>query len=230
MTYVISDIHGEYDLFIKLLKKIDFSFNDEMIICGDVIDKGKKSVKLLRFIESMPNFRCIVGNHEYDFLKYYHSILMNSPTDFAEVSKKLQSYFPYDGELFDVNDANWLDSLPYCIIEDDFICVHAGVSLKTDNTLVPLSETSVETLVYDRSFKEPSVVPRCEKCIFYGHTPTSYLSDDSAIIKYARKGITPGTVKDYYKIHLDTGAWLNGVLGCFCVDDCKDYYVSKYDL
>ena len=30
MTYVISDIHGEYDLFIKLLEKIKFS-NSETV-------------------------------------------------------------------------------------------------------------------------------------------------------------------------------------------------------
>ena len=29
MTYFVSDIHGEYDLFIKLLGKIKFSENDE---------------------------------------------------------------------------------------------------------------------------------------------------------------------------------------------------------
>ena len=61
MIYLISDIHGEYDLFIKLLRKIDFSSDDEMIICGDIIDKGQDSVKLLKLIKSMPNFRFISG-------------------------------------------------------------------------------------------------------------------------------------------------------------------------
>ena len=45
MTYIVSDIHGEYDLFIKLLEKIKFSNSDTMIICGDVIDKGDFMVK-----------------------------------------------------------------------------------------------------------------------------------------------------------------------------------------
>ena len=40
MEYIISDIHGEYDLFIKLLEKIKFNKNDKMIICGDIFDKG----------------------------------------------------------------------------------------------------------------------------------------------------------------------------------------------
>lgn len=38
-TYFVSDIHGEYDLFMRLLDEIKFSSDDEMIICGDAIDK-----------------------------------------------------------------------------------------------------------------------------------------------------------------------------------------------
>ena len=53
MIYVCSDIHGEYDLFVKLLQKINFSSNDIMVVCGDVIDKGQDSVKLLKLIKDI---------------------------------------------------------------------------------------------------------------------------------------------------------------------------------
>ncbi len=115
MTYLTSDIHGEYDLFIKLLQRIKFSSKDEMIICGDIIDKGQDSVKLLKLIKSFPNFRCIIGNHEYAFLKHYWAIMQNSPDNFDEVLKKLQDYFPYDGKLLDWDTVDWLESLPYYI-------------------------------------------------------------------------------------------------------------------
>ena len=75
MRYVISDIHGEYHLFLDLLDKIKFSATDEMIVCGDIIDKGEHSVKLLQYIMSQPNIRCILGNHEYAFLKYYWALM-----------------------------------------------------------------------------------------------------------------------------------------------------------
>ena len=124
MVYVISDIHGEYDLFIKLLQKINFSKADTMFICGDIIEKGQDSVKLLQFVKSMPNFRCILGNHEYAFLKYYWTIMQSSPENFDEVLKRLQAYFPQDGALLDWETMDWLEALPPYLEERDFVCVH----------------------------------------------------------------------------------------------------------
>jgi len=34
-------------------------------------------------------------------------------------------------------------------------------------------------------------------------------------------------IEDYGRIHLDTGTWLNGVLGCFCMDTCRATYVRR---
>lgn len=39
MTYFVSDIHGEYHLFLKLLDKLLFSDSDTMYVLGDIIDK-----------------------------------------------------------------------------------------------------------------------------------------------------------------------------------------------
>ncbi len=226
MVYVVADIHGEYDLFMKLLQKINFSKNDEMIICGDIIDKGRDSVKLLKFIKSKPNFRCVIGNHEYDFLKYYWSIMREKPK-LSEALKALQEYFPYDGNLLDFATIDWLESLPYFIETRDFICVHAGVLLDENKKIVAFEKTPKEQFVYDRQFKEPSVKTNSEKCVFFGHTPTSYISNQAKIIKYKREEFNTNSIKDFYKIHLDLGVWLNGVLGCFCVNTCKEYYVDK---
>ena len=63
-TYVTSDIHGEYDKFIKLLDKINFSDTDTLYILGDVVDRGPEPVKILLKIMEMPNVIPIVGNHE----------------------------------------------------------------------------------------------------------------------------------------------------------------------
>ncbi len=47
MIYVMSDIHGEYDKYIKMLELINFSDEDELYILGDIVDRGKEPVKVL---------------------------------------------------------------------------------------------------------------------------------------------------------------------------------------
>lgn len=67
MTYCISDIHGEYDLFMRLLEKIRYSDSDRLIVCGDFLDKGTASIRLAKAIFDLPNSYSIMGNHEYTF-------------------------------------------------------------------------------------------------------------------------------------------------------------------
>ena len=78
MRYVISDIHGEYDLFVKLLDRIGFSSRDELYVCGDIIEKGRDSIKLARLIFSMPNAYVIMGNHEHAFIQYYRFLTLSA--------------------------------------------------------------------------------------------------------------------------------------------------------
>ena len=46
MTYTVSDIHGCYDKYIKLLKKIDLGSDDTLYVLGDVIDRALMDSKL----------------------------------------------------------------------------------------------------------------------------------------------------------------------------------------
>lgn len=47
-TYVISDIHGQYNMFIELLDKIDLKDTDTLYILGDVLDRGPHPIKTIR--------------------------------------------------------------------------------------------------------------------------------------------------------------------------------------
>ena len=67
-TYVISDIHGCYDDFIDMLKQIDFSDKDQLILAGDYIDRGIQNFEMLKWLEnSSYNVVAIKGNHEVEF-------------------------------------------------------------------------------------------------------------------------------------------------------------------
>ena len=64
MIYCISDIHGCYDEFTELLRKIDFSSDDTLYVLGDAIDRGPESIKCLRYIMGASNIHLLMGNHE----------------------------------------------------------------------------------------------------------------------------------------------------------------------
>ena len=68
--YVMGDIHGEADRFRAMLKKIQFSEDDILILLGDVIDRGPDGIALLLEIMEMPNVIILLGNHEYMMLQY----------------------------------------------------------------------------------------------------------------------------------------------------------------
>ena len=68
--YVMSDIHGEANRFHAMLKKINFSKLDTLIILGDIIDRGPDGIALLLEIMEMPNVIVLLGNHEHMMLQY----------------------------------------------------------------------------------------------------------------------------------------------------------------
>ena len=83
-------------LLKELLNKINFNKNDKMIICGDVIDKGNNSIKLLKYIRKQSNMFFIIGNHEYEFLKYYNRLMLEVEDgfDYNKLLTKINDYFP----------------------------------------------------------------------------------------------------------------------------------------
>lgn len=227
MRYVFSDIHGKHELFSRLLEKIKLDNSDTLYICGDVIDKGEHSLKALRLVTRLPNVKMILGNHEDMFLKYYRSLLRESG-DFDLILKSLRSYFPGDGELLDFELMDWLEALPCYVKEKEFICVHAGLPVDSEGKLLPPETVAAEILLNDRHFKEPSLVHTSPECVFFGHTQTNGICGKNRILAYLRdRSGAPHSISDFYKIHLDTGAWCSGVLGCFCIDTLRAHYVES---
>ena len=64
-TYAISDLHGQYGIFEKLLEVIDFSDDDYMYVLGDAIDRGPDGIRILQKIMTPPNMDLLIGNHEF---------------------------------------------------------------------------------------------------------------------------------------------------------------------
>ncbi|QJC31607.1 symmetrical bis(5'-nucleosyl)-tetraphosphatase [Enterobacteriaceae endosymbiont of Donacia tomentosa] len=65
-TYMIGDIHGYYNEFISLLKKINFNHKkDQLWITGDLIARGPDSINVLYYLYSIKeSIKLVLGNHD----------------------------------------------------------------------------------------------------------------------------------------------------------------------
>lgn len=211
----VSDIHGDYDGFLKLLDETAFSERDGLIIVGDILEKGEKCLPLLRLIYEMQkkgNVLMVAGNNDRafsiwrsgaasdeDMLRYAlhtdRSILFEMSEELGigcrtmEELKRLKTaiYAGYS-ELI-----RWLGSLPF-IIETDFaVFVHAGLRPG------PLTEQDPRYCLSAPGFGREN--HRWAKLVVVGHWPVS---------NYSRRVIT---ISPYYNpaantISIDGGASL----------------------
>ena len=225
-TYFMSDIHGEYDLFVKLLKKINFNNNDTLYICGDIIDKGNESIKLVKYISNKQNIFAIMGNHEYSFFQYVKSIINTSDLNNVEnFMKKIEEYFPQSTDKLSLNDILYILNLPYYINTDEFICVHAGLEIQ-NKKILPIENQKYNYMLYDRNFKTAVFEP-INKPILFGHTPCYYDQDDGKFIKDLNNTSPPTAFTSYSKIRLDTGVSYTKMLGVLRKEDMAEIYIKK---
>ena len=219
----MSDIHGEFDLFCHMLRHIKFiEGEDKIIIAGDIIDKGNESCALLDYISKINGIIPILGNHELDFLKEVRSLTRGcrSDGDYDEVLSRLAARFP-DGHLLTWELIEYIESWNTVYEEEDFVVIHAGLPLDESGIPLPIEDSTPEQIVNDRRFRNAKYRG---KTAFFGHTHTP----NGRIVGYVRGSDRKAErLSDYSKIWLDCGAWHNGTLGAFCIDNMKCYYVHK---
>ena len=119
--YAIGDIQGCHDSLQRLLEKLKFSpEKDQLWFAGDLVNRGKKSLKTIRFIKSLGDSAVVVlGNHDITLLAMYYGALCPN----ASLKKILKAK---DGEEL----INWRRTRPVMHVDESlgFCLVHAGVS------------------------------------------------------------------------------------------------------
>jgi bis(5'-nucleosyl)-tetraphosphatase (symmetrical) len=81
-TYAIGDIQGCFASLNRLLEKIQFNpTSDTLWLVGDLINRGPRSLEVLRFLASLPQKIVILGNHDIHFLGVYFGVRAPHPKD-----------------------------------------------------------------------------------------------------------------------------------------------------
>lgn len=94
--YAISDLHGHYSTYLKLLDKIKFSDDDYMYVVGDIIDRGRFGVKIIQDIMQRKNVELILGNHELMMIDAIQYMNENKKKGKKSTSEMGEAYTPVD--------------------------------------------------------------------------------------------------------------------------------------
>lgn len=210
MTYVAGDIHGRYDKYKELLKKIKFTDRDDLYVIGDMLDIGDKPITLIRDMSMRINVFPILGDREFTALK----MLNNSKSSDFDIwinNGGRTTYEEYIRLTHEEREAvkEYLEELP--LYEDisvngkRYILVHAGL----------------EGFEKDRSLDD------------YGPTELIYKKADinrkyfdDIILVTGHEGIGDCQNKAVYKNgHLSLDCSNAGVLCAVCLETGKEFYV-----
>lgn len=225
MVYVMSDLHGCYDAYVKMLKKISFSKEDVLYILGDVVDRGPNGMRILLDIAKRENVILFRGNHDLQA-----GILLLNLYRLEEGSCPKELIGAYEGWLSDggkstlaeylqlseeerevvlkvlrksliskeieVNGKKFL--LAHTVPEVDFICDYEEWT-EEDYTI---GEPDYDEVYFDDMY------------IITGHTPTGYINRNS----------TGKIWMGNHHIAIDCGAVFGYTLGCLCLDTMEEFY------
>ncbi len=226
-TYVITDIHGCFNTFEEMLNKIGLTTDDELILLGDYIDRGPRSIqiidKITHLIDSGYNLTCLTGNHEQMMLDSLKSGKLSDLWTYnggASVLKELGIDSP---EQIPQKYLDFAENLHFYHLKDDYIFVHAGLKLSPILGTDPLENTSA--MVWTRNWENQWGLMKWlnGRKVVYGHTPQSkedILDRFDNFSKFPLLNIDNGCVFEYQDYNS---------LCCYNLTDSELYFVENCD-
>lgn len=226
--YVMSDIHGQYKAFTKMLDLINLKEDDTLYILGDVIDRGDYNLDIIDYIKGEKNIIYLKGNHEEmmceayksnDFKGWFENGGISTYKELMDLLSNSRSYY-----------LTYLDNLPlYKIVEVNniqYLLVHAG--------LIPLKGFSLEETIniqknnllwIRRNFLKSKL--ETDYKIIFGHTKVSSLKYYVPLNEENLKRSENCNIVHFNnKIAIDCGCADKAKLGCLRLNDMKEYYVD----
>lgn len=239
LYYLISDIHGDLVGLKKILKKVKFnSKKDKMLILGDVLDRGKYGIDIIRFIKPYMDkgvMKCLLGNHELFCLKYLRGELPERTWSIfggEDTIKAIKKMSTFEIEQLMV----FINQLPYYEEIDTkkygkVIATHTGIDadhcVKNENGLINVKK-SIEYAMKVNQFNymisrdlhdlPVSVLKSLDQFMIVGHVPTFCLNEDMSNKFY----------RCPYYMDIDSGAGYvkdGGCIGCYVLDTDEEIYL-----
>lgn len=180
-TFYISDIHGNFCVFKKLLDHVKFDpAKDQLVIAGDMINRGPRSAIVLQWVkenaEKYPDtIHVLAGNHEEMmvwFMKELSPIWLEFGGD--ETMKNFKKvYGEENGWSVAESYAAWLETLPLVYEDEHAIYVHAGIDIQAEKENQPRDIIWINNKELAQIDKDALKKWSNGKVIYRGHNPFS---------------------------------------------------------
>lgn len=166
--FAITDIHGCFQTFVKLLEKINLQKDDQLFILGDMVDRGPYSFmvldKIWQLLVAGYQVFPLRGNHEQLFLDFNREA---SPKLVGFAARQYALHLIENKNRLPVEADRFFAELPiYYETEKEFL-VHAGFNTEQKN---PLSEW--KDMLWIRSFDYHKKKLK-NKTVIHGHVPVT---------------------------------------------------------
>lgn len=90
MKYAVSNLYGDWDRYMAVLKAIDLKKDDMLFVLGDIVDGGTRGVEILKDMMLRGNVFPILGDHDYIAYEVLSGIWEETREDItAPLSKEL---------------------------------------------------------------------------------------------------------------------------------------------
>ncbi len=152
--YAIGDIQGCYDSLQALLAKLPLTAQDEIWLCGDLVNRGPRSVDVLRWAVGEPRVVAVLGNHDIHLLSAAAGGRKNKSKDtFSDV------LVAEDRELL----LDWLVTRPLLHRGQGAVLVHAGLHPLWDialaETLAQECQQALQSSNWRKAWKASRPIP-----------------------------------------------------------------------
>jgi bis(5'-nucleosyl)-tetraphosphatase (symmetrical) len=117
--YAIGDVQGSFDELQALLEEVRFGERDRLWFVGDLVNRGAKSLEVLRFVRALGSRAVVVlGNHDL------HLVTQREGFERPRADDTFQDVLaaPDRRELVD-----WLRARPLMHAAEGYVMVHAGL-------------------------------------------------------------------------------------------------------
>lgn len=232
MIYCMSDIHGDYEKYRRMLETISLREEDTLYILGDVVDRGSEPVPILLDMMQRSNVRPVLGNHEYMAVLCLRALVKKiteeTISEFsAETVRDLCNWQQEGGQMtlegFRRLDAARRKAVLEYLLEFElyeevtvngnrYLLAHAGPEHFSENRPpwdYGLHEWTWTRLDYTRRYYK-------DRFLVTGHTPVACIPGNTQKDSIFRAN---------GHIAIDCGCGSGGTLGAICLDTGETFYV-----